>query len=87
MTRCVAQPPSPALAVDSSPAHTHPFGAVLPSFTLHRREQSKRSDLRLRLELWMREDDLSVVEALTAAIKREVPAFRHGFRRKTEDRK
>jgi hypothetical protein len=54
---------------------------------LHRREQSKRSDLRLRLELWMREDDLSVVEALTAAIKREVPAFRHGFRRKTEDRK
>ncbi len=83
MTRCVAQPPSPALAVDSSPAHTPPFGAV----PLHCRGQSKRSDLRLRLELWMREDDLSVVEALTAAIKREVPAFRHGFRRKTEDRK
>jgi hypothetical protein len=43
--------------------------------------------LRLRLELWLREDDSSVVEAISAAIKREVPTFKGSFRRKTEDRK
>ncbi len=51
--------------------------------------QNKRSELGARIEIWLSVDDATVVSAIEATIKANVPAFaaaRLSFRRKTDPR-
>ena len=46
--------------------------------------QSKLSDLRIRIEIWLKEDDSSVVDSIATALRKEVPTWRGSFKRKSD---
>ena len=41
----------------------------------------------MRIEVWLRVDDSSVVDAIAAAVRKEVPSWRGSFKRKSDERK
>ncbi len=49
--------------------------------------QFKKGDLRIRLEIWLKEDDPEAVDKVVENITKTVPAFRVTFKRKKEDRR
>jgi hypothetical protein len=47
--------------------------------------QHKKTDLRVRIEVWLKHDDPDVIRRIETHVREEVPSWRHSFKKKTEE--